>query len=913
MSIVKRPITYQQRGVGPIGRMSSRPYTDRRTLIQNVQRVFSPEPQPFKPYTSIIVPVIHESENVLELIRRTHAAVTGRFVEVIFVDDSRDELTVEAVAKARALYDGPTFEVRILHRVGGQRWGGLAGAVADGMQVARCNQVLVMDGDLQHPPETIPSLIDAAKSYDVVIASRYCKGGSAKGLNGRARHLVSRGSTWLAKIFFPRRLNGVSDPMTGFFLINKSRIERSRLRPKGFKILLEMLATHPELTKAEVPLQFAVRTAGQSHGTLKQGLEFFAQLLDLRFGVLARTFRRLPKIVQFGTIGGSVFAVGMALLYAMVDIAGIAPLIANAVQLVVTFWLNYMLNRYITWRERNVSQRAAYKFLISRAATTVINYFLFAWLISLQFAFGLLGQEFAFTIHYLAANVISLIVIMGLNYEISDRWAFAEPKIRQPKRLKRAARAAARHAGTPIAATLAVMLLMVVGITLYWAPANMLAALLTASSLALFLQASVEAWRMMYSFREPESVDKLRFPQPENDGPHEKFCLIVPARHEADVLMHTLTLLAEQTHPNVDIIAVICDDDRDTLGVAYAAAVEEPRIEVMAYPLEPGTKPSKPLQLNYVFEQTASRDYTIFGVIDAEDSVHPELLMHVEAAFRDPEIDIVQGGVQLMNHDSSWYSLHNVLEYYRWFNSAMAFQADREFMPLGGNTIFIRNVPLRKAKGWPVTLTEDCSLGVLLSTRFQARTAVYYDPRLATREETPSTLGGLFKQRVRWNQGFFHEWRTGIWLELPTFSQRLLAGYVLLNPVLLAIISIFMALSLAAILFLKAPVALAMIMYLPLIPVTLLTLLNGLFLYDFGKAFDRKVKARHYIVLFATQALYQMVLNLAALWAVIRELRGVNSWYKTPHSGQHRKGGLQPAFAMASAASLQDEMEEDRA
>ena len=904
MSIIQRPITYQQRSSSGAGRFAPEHQLRPSRIIS--RNTFFRQPE-FHPDTSIVVPVMNESDNVLPLIARISDAVEGRRVEVIFVDDSRDTLTIEAVALAQAKYKTDMFDVRILHREGEDRWGGLSGAVTDGVREARANQILVMDGDLQHPPETIPAMIDAAKDRDVVVASRYCPGGSASGLDGGIRHLVSRGSTILAKVFFPRRLKSVSDPMTGFFLFDKRKIERSRLRPKGFKILLEMLATHPELTRTEVPLQFAERTAGESHGSLKQGIEFFVQLLDLRFGVLARKFRKLPKFVQFGSIGGSVFVLGMAMLYGMVELLDIPPLVANAVQLTVTFWLNYVLNRHITWRERNISRRAAYKFLVSRATTTVINYFLFAALISLQFAFTVAGYSVAFSVHYLTANVITLIAVMALNYEISDRWAFAEPKPKRPRRLRRIAANGERNYGMPIATSLTILMLAGVGVTLFWAPANVfLPALLAASSLALFLQSSIEVWRMMYSYREPGTVDNLRFPEPLKTGPVEKFCLIVPARHESDVLAHTLTLLAKQTHTSVDIISVVCDDDYDTLDAARAAAENQPRIQVIAYPLAPDTKPSKPLQLNYVFEQTAGRDYTVFGVVDAEDTVHPELLTHIEAAFQDPKIDVVQGGVQLMNHDSSWYSLHNVLEYYRWFNSAMSYNADRQFMPLGGNTIFIRAGLLRKAGGWPLTLTEDCSLGVLLSTRFNARTAVYYDPRLATREETPSSLTGLFRQRVRWNQGFFHEWRTGIWLELPTFRQRLLAGYVLLGPLLLALINIFMAISLLAIFFLKAPVGLAMMMYLPLIPAGLLAILNGLFLHDFGKAFNRPVRLRHYFVLFATQAFYQVVLNTAALWSVVRELRGDSSWYKTPHSGLHRGDDgnsfeeLQPAYAMAS-------------
>jgi cellulose synthase/poly-beta-1,6-N-acetylglucosamine synthase-like glycosyltransferase len=443
---------------------------------------------------------------------------------------------------------------------------------------------------------------------------------------------------------------------------------------------------------------------------------------------------------------------------------------------------------------------------------------------------------------------------------------------------------------------LATLLVVVAAGALITAPTSTASILLTAAGLVLFLQASIEVWRMAYAYREPEAVDKLRFP--EADGVHETFCLIVPARHESSVLTGTLLQLAKQTHSKVQIISVICDDDEETLDAAYRAAMQDPRISVMQYPLLPGVKPSKPLQLNYVLEQTAHANYTVFGIIDAEDTVHPELLMHVDAAFRDPEVGVVQGGVQLMNHDTSWFSLHNVLEYYRWFNSAMAFQSDSNFMPLGGNTIFVRNDLLRRAGGWPVTLTEDCSLGVLLSSRFRngssdefggAKTAVYYDPSLATREETPDTLKALFKQRVRWNQGFFHEWRRGIWEELPSFRQRVLAAYVLLSPVILATVSLIMVASLFAALFLDAPVGLVMMMYLPLVPVSLLAILNGIFLHDFGKAFQRKVTFRQYVLLFLTQPFYQIVLNAASFWSVVRELRGDQTWYKTEHSGQHRE------------------------
>jgi hypothetical protein len=110
-----------------------------------------------------------------------------------------------------------------------------------------------------------------------------------------------------------------------------------------------------------------------------------------------------------------------------------------------------------------------------------------------------------------------------------------------------------------------------------------------------------------------------------------------------------------------------------------------------------------------------------------------------------------------------------------------------------------------------------------------------------------------------------------------------------------------MPLSLLAFIFLDAPVGLAMIMNLPLIPATLYVALNAMLLHDFGKAFDRKIKMRHYITLFATQVLYQIILSAAALWAVVREFRGDYSWEKTAHTGQHR---LEPVYAAGDASSM---------
>ena len=233
---------------------------------------------------TILVPTRNEARNVGPLLERVSASVTSRTV-VLFVDDSDDETpTVIDAARDRGFAQ---LTVDLLHRSGAQRTGGLGGAVLAGLAQAETPWVCVMDGDLQHPPECVPALLEAAETQqaDLVVGSRYIQGGSNEGL-GAIRTLVSWGSTVLAKMVFPRRLSGIHDPMSGFFLFRRSALTQSMM-PRGFKILLEIAVRHPHLRKCEVPFAFVERTAGTSKGTFKEGLRYLRLLADMRLSLLS--------------------------------------------------------------------------------------------------------------------------------------------------------------------------------------------------------------------------------------------------------------------------------------------------------------------------------------------------------------------------------------------------------------------------------------------------------------------------------------------------------------------------------------------------------------------------------------------------------------------------------------------------
>jgi dolichol-phosphate mannosyltransferase len=317
---------------------------------------------------SVIVPTFNESLNVRELVDRIQAAVRGRQAEIVFVDDSNDD-TPEVIEQVAARSE---ILVRLIRR--DEPVGGLSGAVLAGLASSSSEWCIVMDGDLQHPPEVIPMLLNSGveQDADVVVASRHVTGGSSAGLSGRARQLVSASATILTRAMFPTRLRNCTDPMTGFFAVRRSSINLDSLRPRGFKILLEILARNT-VTVVEEPFVFGERKAGESKADFRQGLRFLVQLATLRLG-------RLSGFALIGAIG----AVGNLAIMATLQASGVWYLLAAAVAAVVTIITNFLLQERFVFNDlreegRHVWTRLAQSFAFNGTETTFRTFLL--WLI----------------------------------------------------------------------------------------------------------------------------------------------------------------------------------------------------------------------------------------------------------------------------------------------------------------------------------------------------------------------------------------------------------------------------------------------------------------------------------------------------------------------------------------------------
>lgn len=408
-------------------------------------------------------------------------------------------------------------------------------------------------------------------------------------------------------------------------------------------------------------------------------------------------------------------------------------------------------------------------------------------------------------------------------------------------------------------------------------------------------------WRL-YTRRSPEAKTEMQFPEPTTfERCRLAFDLLVPAKNEARVIGATLQGMCASAYHGLTVFAALRAGDTATINAARQVLPDcggRLQIVTRAY----GEHEKKPAQLNAAFAKGTG---DIVGIGDAEDEFHPKLISHVAAIFaNDSEVGIVQAGVQLVNLDlrtpegaswfkrllvkfQGWWCLHNVLEYYFWFSSRMFYQIRQKVVPLGGNTVFIRRSVIEQLGGWNNLLTEDCDLGIR-ATLAGIKMVAVYDPRLATREETPHSLIGFFKQRRRWDQGFLEVIHKGDWRKLPTLKQRWMARYILGMPFLQGFYGLLLPFSLLTGLWLNSAVILVMLMFVPLVLLFMTLVLQVIGLREFGREFGQKVQPHHYVSLFVGFYLFQVLLAVAAIDSIRRLLMGQDSWDLTEHHNQHR-------------------------
>lgn len=207
-------------------------------------------------------------------------------LNLLIIDDNSPDGT-GVLADTLALGDGRIF---VLHRLTKQ---GLGRAYIDGFYwgIARGYESLIqMDADGSHRPQDLPRLLEASKSADLVIGSRWTSGGQVRNWP-LYRELISRSGNLYAKVMLGSKIN---DLTAGFRVYSHDllrKMDLGKIQAQGYGFQVEMTNQTQKLGAriVEVPITFIERENGSSKMTLDIVIE--AYVLCTKWGLL-RLFRR---------------------------------------------------------------------------------------------------------------------------------------------------------------------------------------------------------------------------------------------------------------------------------------------------------------------------------------------------------------------------------------------------------------------------------------------------------------------------------------------------------------------------------------------------------------------------------------------------------------------------------------------
>jgi dolichol-phosphate mannosyltransferase len=232
----------------------------------------------------LCIPTYNEAENILEVLTRTLAlGIEG--LEILVIDDSSPDGTAELVSKI----ESP--KIHILNRAKKE---GLGPAYLAGFQwgLHRDFEYFIeMDADGSHQPEELPRLIAVTPGVDLVLGTRWMKGGKVENWP-LYRRAISRMGTWYAEIALKLPYKDLTG---GYRILSRKLLESIDLQEietigYGFQVEMAMRAHDCGLIVREVPITFIERTKGNSKMNRRIVLE--ALIRTTQWGLQRRLYRR---------------------------------------------------------------------------------------------------------------------------------------------------------------------------------------------------------------------------------------------------------------------------------------------------------------------------------------------------------------------------------------------------------------------------------------------------------------------------------------------------------------------------------------------------------------------------------------------------------------------------------------------
>jgi dolichol-phosphate mannosyltransferase len=235
----------------------------------------------------LVLPTYNEVENIEAFVRAVLPQLESASPEhhLLIVDDNSPDGTGLIADQLAAEFE----QVEVFHRPLKQ---GLGRAYLAGFRRvldSGADLVLEMDADFSHDPKDVPRLIEAAKEADLVLGSRYVRGGGVSDW-GLARRMLSRGGCWYAQhvLGVP-----VRDLTGGFKCFNRKVLEEIHIESVhadgyGFQIELTYYAIKAGFSVVEVPITFKEREVGTSKMSARIAVEAVWKVPALRLERRAR-------------------------------------------------------------------------------------------------------------------------------------------------------------------------------------------------------------------------------------------------------------------------------------------------------------------------------------------------------------------------------------------------------------------------------------------------------------------------------------------------------------------------------------------------------------------------------------------------------------------------------------------------